>query len=185
VARPDSLDSLFLHDGPWTEEAFFALPVDPRVELVDGSLLVSPSSRPSHHWLSHQLCGALNAARPRGVRAIPGVNVRVGPGRILIPDIAVLENAELTDLYLVPVQVRMVVEIGSPSTSRYDRTVKAQLYAEAGIPTLLRVEHGEPVVGVLHTLREGAYVETARGSVLTLTDPFPVTLDLESLAAAD
>jgi Uma2 family endonuclease len=184
VARPLSLDSVLLdHDGPWTEEDFFALPVDRRVELVDGSLLVSPATRGTHQWLSFELCAALRAACSRGQRVLQEVNVRLGPERILIPDIVVLAAADLSELYFDASQVLLVVEIGSPSTSRYDRTVKAQLYAGAGVPHLLRVELAGSVTGVLHRLEAGEYVEIARGPVLSLSEPFPVELDLPALAA--
>lgn len=35
-------------DGPWTEEAYLALTRDRRIELVDGSLLVAPSTDEAH-----------------------------------------------------------------------------------------------------------------------------------------
>jgi hypothetical protein len=38
---------VFEHVGPWTEKEFLALPVDRRIELLDGALLVSPSARGS------------------------------------------------------------------------------------------------------------------------------------------
>ena len=59
---------------PWTEEAFLALPEDRRVELVDGSLLVSPAGRGLHQWLSFQLCAVLNAAAPPATLSRVGVS---------------------------------------------------------------------------------------------------------------
>jgi hypothetical protein len=71
---------LFDHADPWSEEEFLALPVDRRVELLDGSLLVSPAGRALHQWLSSQLWAILNAAGPAGLRTLEAVNVRVaGP----------------------------------------------------------------------------------------------------------
>lgn len=46
---------VFDHDGPWTEDAYLALPEDKRIELLDGSLLVSPAGIGMHQWLSSQL----------------------------------------------------------------------------------------------------------------------------------
>jgi Putative restriction endonuclease len=46
----------------WTEAEFLALPVDRRLELLDGALLVSPSARLRHQRLSSRLWAALNAA---------------------------------------------------------------------------------------------------------------------------
>ena len=42
---------VFEHSDPWTEEDFLALPVDRRIELLDGALLVrSPSPWTSLFW---------------------------------------------------------------------------------------------------------------------------------------
>jgi hypothetical protein len=39
------MPDVFAHADPWAEVEFLALPVDRRVELLDGALLVSPSAR--------------------------------------------------------------------------------------------------------------------------------------------
>ena len=44
------------HVGPWTEQDYLALPADRRrIELLDGSLMVSPSAGYRHQRLSFQL----------------------------------------------------------------------------------------------------------------------------------
>ncbi|GAA4792057.1 Uma2 family endonuclease [Actinomycetospora chlora] len=173
----------FAHDGPWTEADVLALPVDRHVELLDGSLLVSPTGSHRHQWLSSRLWAALNAAAPRGMRALEAVNVRVGQDRLLIPDLAVVEEPDMAALVADASAVRLVVEIVSPGNAFTDRAVKPQLYAQAGVPVYLRIEFvdDEPV-GHLHELVDGTYREIARDSTVTLAGPFPVTLDLGTLA---
>ena len=39
------MPDVFAHADPWAEAEFLALPVDRRVELLDGALLASPSAR--------------------------------------------------------------------------------------------------------------------------------------------
>ena len=176
---------VFDRSEPWTEEAFLALPEDRRVELVDGSLLVSPSARMLHQWLSFQLCTALNAAAPPRTRVLEAVNVRVAPGRILIPDLAVIAHPDLTAVTAAAADVQLVVEITSPGNLAVDRALKPQLYAQAGIPHLLRVElTGTAPTAVVLELHGDRYRETRRvppGEITELTEPFPVSLDLAGL----
>lgn len=181
-----ALDSLDLHPGPWTEEEFLAQPPNPRVELLDGSLLVSPAGIGLHQWLSSQLWLVLNAAAPPGLRALEAVNVRVAPGRILIPDLTVLTRPDLALLRYPAADVRLVVEITSPGNAYVDRGVKPQLYAQAGIAHYLRVEldRGQPTAAVF-ALDGDRYEEAARyapGEVTRLREPFPVEFDLAALA---
>jgi Uma2 family endonuclease len=183
VAAPerDQVDP-FAHEGPWTEQDVLALPVDRHIELLDGSLLVSPTSSHRHQWLSSRLWAALNAAAPPGTRALEAVNVRVGTDRLLIPDLAVIEEPDMRARVADAADVRLVVEIVSPSNAFMDRAVKPGLYAHAGIRTYLRIElEDDRPVGHLHELTDGAYREVARGATITLTEP-PVTLDLAALA---
>lgn len=184
MASPTHTD-LLDHADPWSEEEFLALPLDRRVELLDGSLLVSPAGSGLHQWLSSQLWAVLNAAAPAGMRVLEAVNVRVAPGRILIPDICVLADPDLSRVAYPAVDVRLAVEITSPGNLATDRAIKPQLYAEAGIAHFLRIEvqRGEPTA-LVFALGSERYVETARfapGETTHLPEPFPVSFDLTAL----
>ncbi len=84
-----------------------------------------------------------------------------------------------------PVDLRVVaVEIVSPSTRSDDRFRKPALYAQAGIPCYLRVELDPPHVVAYRIGADGLYEEAGRadaGAVLTLTEPFPITIDPAAL----
>lgn len=184
MAQPASAGDLLLdHDGPWTEQDFLALPEDRRIELVDGGLLVSPHAGRPHQRLSFRLAVALDAAVAAGFEVAESINVRVGPGRILIPDLAVVTDPGADGVVADAAQVAMVVEIVSPGSVAADRAVKPPLYAAAGIPHYLRVELTESgASGVAYQLKGGRYSEVARGERLRLVEPFPVELDLPALA---
>lgn len=179
---------MFEHLDPWTEEDFLALPADRRVELLDGALLVSPSARVRHQRLSSRLWAALDAVVPVGLEVLEAINVRVGPGKILIPDLAVVSTPGLDLTVCEATDVALIVEITSPGNAVADRAVKPQLYAQAGIPHYLRVELGAagPCAAVCRLERDH-YVQVASidpGRPLVLAEPIAVTLDLATLAAA-
>lgn len=177
------------HAGPWTEQDYFALPADrQRIELLDGSLLVSPSAGFRHQRLSFQLCYALSAAAPVGFEVLEAINVRVAPGRILIPDLAVVSPPGVERTVAEPADVALVVEITSPGNAVIDRALKPTLYAQAGIPNYLLIELGaEPPTAVVFGLRRSRYVQlqrVGRGEPLRLDKPFGVDVDLAVLATA-
>lgn len=179
---------VFEHSGPWTEEEFLALPVDRRIELLDGALLVSPSARLPHQRLSFRLALALDAVVSVGLEVLEAINIRVGPGKILIPDVAVVSTPGLDLTVCEAADVVLVVEIASPGNAVADRAVKPQLYAQAGIPHYLRIElSAAGPSAVACRLAQDRYVEVTRagpGSTLVLTEPIAITLDLATLAAA-
>ncbi|MGH3766497.1 MAG: Uma2 family endonuclease [Pseudonocardiaceae bacterium] len=176
------------HVGPWTEEEFLALPDDRRIELLDGGLLVSPGPGGRHQRMSFQLCYALGRAAPDWLEVLEAINVRVGPDRILIPDLVVVTNPGMDLKVWDPADVAMIVEIVSPGSVVADRAIKPQLYAAAGIEHYLRIELGRPgPSSVAYRSQRGHYVEVASsapGQVMRLSEPFPVELDLAELAAA-
>lgn len=178
---------VFERQDLWSEEEFLALPVDRRVELLDGALLVSPSARTQHQRLSFRLAVALDAAIPFGLEVLEAINVRVGPGKILIPDLAVVTIPGLELTVCEAADVALVVEITSPGNAVVDRAVKPQLYAQAGVPHYLRIELTDAGPHArLYQLDRDHYIETARvgpGQPLELSEPIAVTLNLAALAA--
>ncbi|MGH3694300.1 MAG: Uma2 family endonuclease [Pseudonocardiaceae bacterium] len=178
---------VFEHRDPWTEAEFLALPVDRRFELLDGALLVSPSARVRHQRLSFRLAVALDAAIPFGLEVLEAINIRVGPGKILIPDLAVVTVPGLDLTVCEAADVILVVEITSPGNAAVDRAVKPQLYAQAGVPNYLRIELDEAGPRALvHRLERDHYTQVTKvdpGQPLVMTEPIAVTLDLAALAA--
>jgi Uma2 family endonuclease len=132
---------LFEHVLPWTEEEFFALgeTVD-RVELFDGSLLVSPSATPLHQTVSRRLANALEpAATEAGLQVYEAVNVRLRHGRVPIPDLVVIRPMDPTEVVVEARDVELVCEITSTNAAT-DRVLKMHYYAVAGIPWYLLVD---------------------------------------------
>lgn len=180
----------FEHVERWTEAEFLALPPDgPRIELVDGSLVVNPVASRSHQRVVLGVVFALQSVSDASVTVLSDINVRVAPMRLLRPDIVVLDEPGGDLDILDAAHVTLVGEVTSPSNSGMDRLLKPQLYAAAGIGHYLRVDLAESVSGapaaVLYGLDGGHYREIATaapGEVLAMTEPFAVELDLAALA---
>jgi Uma2 family endonuclease len=188
VSLPTEVDLRF-HDGAWTEADYLGLPEDrARIELLDGGLLVNPAPSVTHQRLSSRLWLALEAARPVGMEILAAVNVRVAPGRILIPDLVAVVVYGGDVKVLDAADVALVVEIVSPDSVAADRALKPQLYAAARIPTYARIElrRGSPRA-MPFRLGTGGYVATdpAPDHVLRLTEPFAAEVDLAALLAAE
>jgi len=173
------------HDGPWSEAEYLALPAEwRRAELLDGALLVSPSASNRHQRLSFRLCLAFERARPAGVEVLEAVNVRVGPDRILVPDVAVVAAVDAEVIAYDAAEVRLVVEIVSRGSVAADRAVKPRLYAEARIAHYVRIEPDGPTAH-RYRLDGDRYVLVESGPVLRLAEPFQVSVDLPELMAAE
>ena len=173
----------------WTEEAYLSLgKTKARIELIDGGLWVSPSSSNPHNDIAHLLTSALwTPAREAGLRITPVPNLRLAPGRILIPDIAVGTFARNTAMNHASEAV-LVVEITSPSNAVVDRILKRRLYADAKIDWYLIVEpdfENYKSVTVHLFRREGekyvAHAEAQHGETLTSDEPFPLEIDTTAL----
>jgi Uma2 family endonuclease len=176
----------FTHVLPWTEEEYLALGDTPdRVELFDGSLLVSPAPARGHQALSRRLANVLDsAAEAVGLEVLEAVNVRLKRDRIPIPDLVIAEPGEPEQVVIEAVTVRLVCEIVSPGNPATDRVLKMHYYAEAGIPWYLLVEQHPVLTLRLLRLEDGHYVEHATGrpgQPLRLDRPVSAVVDPTSL----
>ncbi|MFF5174757.1 Uma2 family endonuclease [Micromonospora sp. NPDC000089] len=173
------------HVGPWTEEEYLALgETSHRVELFDGSLHMTPAPTPRHQRISRKLGNILEAAtEPVDLELLEGVNVRLNPGRIAIPDLVVTEPVDLDKLMIDAPAVRLACEIISPSNAATDKVLKMHYYAAAGIEWYLLVEQ-ETGAMRLFRRRGRNYAEHAavkRGETLELTEPVRATIRPEDL----
>lgn len=170
---------------PVTEAEFLDIgETSERIELFDGSLHVTPGPAPRHQQISFQLAIALNpGAQAAGLRMFEGVNVRLAPNRIPIPDLAITTDIDLDEAIIDVADVRLVCEILSPWNSSTDKVLKMHYYASAGIEWYLLVDPRAREL-YLYRLAGDTYVEHAvskAGEILRLTEPVVATLDPELL----
>jgi Uma2 family endonuclease len=135
----------------YTADMVRALPDDgQRYEVVRGELLVTPSPRVWHQVLvqrlSLRLGEYLERERAGMVLSSPAdiswsADTLVQPDLFVVPlaDVRTLEWAQIRDL-------RLVIEVLSPSTTRGDRFSKRRLYQEVGVPVYWIVDGEERFV---------------------------------------
>ncbi|MBC6461211.1 Uma2 family endonuclease [Actinomadura sp. HBU206391] len=178
------------HDG-FTVEDWLALPErGQRVELIDGSFVVSPQAATNHQLCTGRLRTLLAVSAPEDLEVVEAANL-ICADEGAIPDLVVADADVMVaaTVALEPHHVRLVAEVVSPGNKNRKRDYqdKPRMYAAAGIPVFLRVEltgPGAPRVQVFE-LRDGDYAlatEAAAGQALQLTEPFKVSFDPAELA---
>jgi Uma2 family endonuclease len=152
-----------------------------RIELFDGNLYMAPNPGVHHQHLRSELRNVLRqAAREAALDLYLSVNVRLRPGRIVIPDVVATTKIDGDLLVVDAAAVRLVCEVVSPSSEPIDRVLKAHYYAAAGIPWYLTVSEQDGTLhlsGRPHRDSYLAHAVAAVGEELPLTDPFAVTID--------
>ena len=122
----------------WTRKRVLALPFDgTRYELIDGELLVTPTPRPRHQFAIRYLDLKLQpyvTAHQLGHCLPLAADLEPEPGHLTQPDLFVIPGAPRFRRGEDAPKPLLVVEILSPSTARYDRTLKRRFYQRAGIP---------------------------------------------------
>lgn len=122
--------------GPFREDDYWALPDEPRCELLYGRLLLTPSPSLRHQRASIRLAVWLDgqAAALGGEALIAPLDVRLADHSIVQPDLMFVSPERRSILReRVHGAPDLLIEILSPSTARRDRGEKLRLYAESGV----------------------------------------------------
>ncbi|WP_131786828.1 Uma2 family endonuclease [Protofrankia symbiont of Coriaria ruscifolia] len=168
--------------GGWTTDDLDELPVSNyRYELTDGALSVSPSPSNLHQALSARLFAALEDVTPEPFAVAMAVDIRFGRQLTRIPDLMLIRSDEPARHWFAPAEVIVAIEIESPGNHVEDRTTKPALYAQFGIPYYWRIEPAPSRVTIYQHGHGDAYVAAGSGERLTVTEPFPVDLNLAAL----
>ncbi len=153
---------------------------DLRLELVEGQPVFMGTMDPPHAGAIEELTAWLVPALVRRARVRVQLPIIIDAETLLVPDLTVIDRR--TDQEDHPGTALLVIEV-SDSSARYDRTVKAPLYAQARVGTYWRVDLQKRHVEVFSGPRDGAWTTTAKVSHGKLAVPgFPeVELDVDHL----
>jgi Uma2 family endonuclease len=156
------------HGLPWgrplVRADLDAMPDDGhRYELVDGVLLVSPAPKPLHQRVVGRLFRLLDDACPDDCEVfVARLDVVLADDTVLEPDLLVARRTDLTERDL-PAAPLLAVEVLSPSTRRFDLTLKRSRFEAAGVGSYWVVDPDEPSL-IAWDLEAGRYVEAAHVS---------------------
>jgi Uma2 family endonuclease len=126
-----------------TVDEFFALPGEQRhTQLIDGEIVVNaPSMRHQRilYWMAYEL-ETFRRANPH--LGSPGLemDVPVGNHDVYLPDLWWSSPSRLPGPIRFEAMPDLAIEIGSPSTWRFDVGTKKRGYEAAGLPELWLVD---------------------------------------------
>jgi Uma2 family endonuclease len=170
--------------GCWTYEDYAKLPNDGRhYHIIAGVLYVAPAPNIAHQNAVGQFFVRLFQfiqARGLGRVIVAPVDVDLGPGGTVQPDVIVVLNEHLDRITASRIvgAPDLVVEVASPSTATHDRRAKMDAYARAGVPEYWIADPVAETVE-LFVLGEGEYrsLGVFHGQALlpsTIISDFPV-----------
>ncbi|GAA2815055.1 Uma2 family endonuclease [Kribbella solani] len=149
-----------------------------RYELIDGSLLMTPSRSWNHQDVAGNLFIHLRQTCPPELYVmIAPFDVVLADDTVMIPDLLVARRDAFTKRDL-PGPPLLAVEVLSPSTRRFDLMVKFSRLEAAGCAAYWVVDPDTPSL-IAWELRDGAYVQVAKvtgDEVARLTSPYEVSV---------
>jgi len=166
--------------GEWTVDLLEQLPDDGlRYEILDGILLVNPAPIPLHQRAIVRLTVIFVAVCPTHHEVfVSPLDWQPDHRTSLEPDVLVVANDRIGPKNIQQ-NPAIVVEVLSASSRRYDRLLKFDRYADAGIPQYWIVDPQRPSVEVYDLVDQGEYRLAASGSgdeSVTVAGPLAVTL---------
>ena len=121
-----------------------AAPAGPRYEFVDGEILVTPSPNLRHQRIIVRLTVLLEPfvrENRIGELIVSPFDVRFGTGRVFQPDLLVRTLSDVESRRQDAArELRLAVEVLSPSSARYDRVDKRPRYQEERVEELWLID---------------------------------------------
>ncbi|MFI7637103.1 Uma2 family endonuclease [Nonomuraea sp. NPDC049400] len=182
-------DWVFPPPGGFVAEDLDRIPDLPaHTELIDGSLVFVSPQASFHALIVDLLVVALRQATPKDFRVRRDMSVILGPRQRPEPDLMVIKAEAVRDddeTFYEARDVLLVVEVVSPASEVRDRDRKPQLYAQAAIQHLWRIEKntGKPVVYVyeLDPASKTYAITGIHRDFLKVSVPFEIAIDLTEL----
>lgn len=170
----------------WTKAAVQALPDDgQRYELAWGELLVTPAPAPRHERILARLLEVLFPyVRKHGLGQVffSKAELSWGDDTRFQPDIMVVPPAEAHATRWEDVQhPTLVVEILSPSSTRYDRFTKRHANQYGGVPAYWVVDPDLRLVEVWEPASQAPLVERERVTWAPPGAAAPLHLELRTI----
>ncbi|WP_231640640.1 Uma2 family endonuclease [Nocardiopsis sp. NRRL B-16309] len=167
------------------------LPDGYRSEIIDGSIIVSPTPTFRHSTIIKRLERALDRSMPEDLDAYQMLTLEVSEtGDRYVPDLAVLpetpgeeEQWDESDWILPAADLELAVEVASPGSALHDRQAKVKGYATAGVPLYLVIDPLKSEIALLQS-REGEYLDVARAvpdTSVKLPEPFNIEIEATPL----
>lgn len=173
----------------WTVDRARALPDDGnRYEVVHGELLVTPAPGTPHQAVVIELIGQLyDYLKPLGLSN----TIFAGPADIfwgddiwVQPDLLVVVPEQVTTDWHTYKNLRLTVEVLSPSSTRGDRIVKRRAYQENGVGTYWIVDPLRRVVEVWRPDDEAPELVTDALHWRVMPEAPELTIELANVWAA-
>ncbi len=158
---------LFPSQGEWSEEEFFSLPTNHKIEFSDGYLEFLPMPTIFHQLIMKFICWQLDSfvtAGKLGLVVPAGYKVRLRGGKDREPDILFIKAEHMSAIGKQYCEkVDLVVEVVSEENRQHDIETKRVEYAQAGIPEYWIVDPEEETITVLVLKpRRKTYIEHGR-----------------------
>jgi Uma2 family endonuclease len=170
----------------WTYEDYAKLPEDgQRHEIIAGEHYVNASPSTQHQHVSkrlqYQLYTKIELAG-LGVLYNAPIDVQLSEFDIVQPDLVIILNDSIRKITPTKIKVapNLVVEILSPSTGEYDRTIKKDLYEHAGVSEYWIVDPFEQHVDQW-VLQNGKLTLSPKSNVLRLTFISDIEVDFDTV----
>jgi Uma2 family endonuclease len=173
----------------YTVADLHALPDDGRrYELIDGSLIVSPSATIDHNSIARWIANYLEESSPGPYAIGTDQSTTVDEHNEPRPDVVVtrLEHSRRTPFPIA--DALLVVEVVSPTSALRDTETKRALYAKAGVPAYWIVvpEEDKPTIALAELVldeatRQYRYVTHYTTGTFVTDRPWPLQIDLAQL----